>query len=183
VSGCKRERWSVISRISRFRHATSEPSTLPIQNMVYSYSPPFQSGKLKVSDTHSLQSVSSSRPHLCFVCFFGLCLTWKDSYEVSGNRDGAPGAFHDSPGYPASNSGLSPTPIMLMNVDEQPSSFMVRFVPNNAALLNVYMEVVPAADATRRIAVSLIPINTRSVQRLVCSYQGQLSDNGSRTAL
>ncbi len=35
---------------------------------------------------------------------------------------------------------------MLMNV-EQSSSFMVRFVPNNAALLNFYMEAVPAADA------------------------------------
>ncbi|KAI0279698.1 proline iminopeptidase [Russula aff. rugulosa BPL654] len=40
--------------------------------MVYSYSPPFESAKLKVSDIHSLH------------------------YEVSGNRDGAPGAFHDS---------------------------------------------------------------------------------------
>jgi hypothetical protein len=38
--------------------------------MVYSYASPFETGKLKVSDVHSLQSVSG--PFLSF--FLGVCL-------------------------------------------------------------------------------------------------------------
>jgi hypothetical protein len=72
------------------------------------------------------------------------------------------------PGHPVSNSELSLFVHAKCNV-EQSSSFMVRssrlvqpFVPNNAALLlDRYMEVVPAAGAMRRIAVSLIPTSTR----------------------
>lgn len=81
---------ALIGRISRIsQRQASTPLPNPI--MVYSYSPPFESAKLKVSDIHSLQLVLSS-------CSFGRCFTWEDSYEVSGNRDGAPGAFHHSPG-------------------------------------------------------------------------------------
>ena len=50
---------ALISRISR-RQTTSVPSTAHIPIMVYSYAAPFETGKLKVSDVHSLQSVSSS---------------------------------------------------------------------------------------------------------------------------
>jgi hypothetical protein len=47
---------ALIGRISR-RLASTTP-------MVYSYSLPFESAKLKVSDIHSLQSVLSSLPPL-----------------------------------------------------------------------------------------------------------------------
>ena len=69
--------------------------------MVYTYSAPFETGNLKVSDVHSLQSVSclslSRSPPPRFGPFFlVVCLLTRgghDSYEVSGNRDGAPGAY------------------------------------------------------------------------------------------
>ena len=51
---------ALIARISG-KHRL-DVSTLPNPIMVYSYSPPFESAKLKVSDIHSLQSVHSSRP-------------------------------------------------------------------------------------------------------------------------
>jgi hypothetical protein len=89
---------ALIARISGKQRPASTP---PNPIMVYSYPPPFETGKLNVSDIHSLQSVLS-------ICtFFGLCLTWEDSYEVSGNRDGTPGAFHDSPAVPATVSESS----------------------------------------------------------------------------
>lgn len=55
---------ALISRISR------RPSTPLNSTMVYSYSAPFESGKLKVSDLHSLQSVSS-------LFLQSACLTWE----------------------------------------------------------------------------------------------------------
>ena len=51
---------ALISRITR-RQPTHKPPTPLDSNMVYSYSAPFDTGKLKVSDIHSLQSVPSSR--------------------------------------------------------------------------------------------------------------------------
>jgi hypothetical protein len=51
---------ALIARISRSRRLAS--ATLPSPIMVYSYSSPFESAKLKVSDIHSLQSVLSSPP-------------------------------------------------------------------------------------------------------------------------
>jgi hypothetical protein len=69
---------ALISRISR-RQATPKPPTPLNSNMVYTYSAPFDTGKLKVSDVHSLQLVSSSCPPTpssppCSA-FFVLCLT------------------------------------------------------------------------------------------------------------
>lgn len=68
--------------------------------MVYTYSAPFETGNLKVSDVHSLQSVSclslslTSPPALVpFSCRVLVDEGGHDSYEVSGNRDGAPGAY------------------------------------------------------------------------------------------
>lgn len=139
---------ALIARISRGRHAAS--STL----MVYSYSPPFESAKLKVSDIHSLQSVHSS--HTPF-----LSLTFEDSYEVSGNKDGAPGAFHHSPGYyprVAYRANQYRAAVVFLHGEVWPCAVRPRILP---PLLNLYMEVVPAADAMRRIAVSLIPPSTR----------------------
>jgi hypothetical protein len=101
---------ALIGRISR-RQTTSVPSTHRIPIMVYSYAAPFETGKLKVSDVHSLQLVSFSLalqpPFPPAFLFYVVCLTCANSYEVSGNRDGAPGAFHASPGYPASTSALT----------------------------------------------------------------------------
>ena len=61
--------------------------------MVYSYAAPFETGKLKVSDVHSLQSVSGPFGILIFLpAVLWLVFDEDDSYEVSGNKDGAPGA-------------------------------------------------------------------------------------------
>ena len=63
--------------------------------MVYTYSAPFETGNLKVSDIHTLQSVSCPlplSPHI-FSCRVLVDEDDNDSYEVSGNRDGAPGAY------------------------------------------------------------------------------------------
>ena len=64
--------------------------------MVYTYSAPFETGFLKVSDIHSLQSVStppllSSPALISFSCRVLVDEGDNDSYEVSGNKDGAPG--------------------------------------------------------------------------------------------
>src|SRR5882757_2978381 len=83
-------RLGIRALIGRISGRLASATTLPSSAMVYSYSLPFESTKLKVSDVHSLQSVSP-----CL--FFGLSLTSEISYEVSGNKDGAPGAFHHSP--------------------------------------------------------------------------------------
>ena len=111
---------ALISRISR-RQATPKPPTLLNSDMVYTYSAPFDTGKLKVSDVHSLQLVSSSRPPNplhppCSAFFGGVLNTREDSYEVSGNRDGAPGAFHGSPRCPAFHVRGVNRLIMIMNV-------------------------------------------------------------------
>ena len=69
---------ALISRISR-RQATPKPPTLLNSDMVYTYSAPFDTGKLKVSDVHSLQLVSSSRPPIPSIplalLFLVVCLT------------------------------------------------------------------------------------------------------------
>jgi hypothetical protein len=60
--------------------------------MVYSYAAPFETGKLNVSDVHSLQSVSGPPFFLFFPVVLWRVFDEDDSYEVSGNKDGAPGA-------------------------------------------------------------------------------------------
>ena len=57
--------------------------------MVYSYSAPFETGKLSVSDIHTLQS--DTLPHFHFLVHVPDVV--EDSYEVSGTRDGTPGAL------------------------------------------------------------------------------------------
>lgn len=147
---------ALIGRISR--RLGSASTTLPSPTMVYSYSLPFESAKLNVSDVHSLQSVlSPPRPFFWSVLDLGgqvrsirkqrrcpRCVSWQSRLD-----------------YPVLSLIVlnERRTVIFLHGEVVSCNRSFRIMP--ALLLDLYMEVVPAADAMRRIAVSLIPTSTR----------------------